>query len=202
MAQPPAKPSCRVPVHHSVRRTDLPKREVVRPPGHEPVEPSYHDLRVQQSITCCGQGTEPTADALHACRARARADVGTTGIPAIVASNPVAAEGWAFAYRKYSRRYVAEETAAKAARRGIWRGEVVAPWEWRKGKRLAGARPAAEPGSGRCDIKGNIGKSGARIYHVPGGRYYDRTRIDTSKGERWFCSEGKARTAGWRRSRQ
>ena len=39
--------------------------------------------------------------------------------------------------------------------------------------------------SGRCDIKRNIGKSGARIYRVPGGRYDDRTRIDTSEGERW-----------------
>ena len=123
----------------------------------------------------------------------------------------MAAEGWAFANRKYSRRYVAEETAAKAARRGIWRGEVVAPKEWSRGGRLAGAasaaqrtdaRPAAQPGSGRCAIKGNIGNSGARIHHVPGGRYYDRTRIDMSKGERWFCSAGEAWAAGWRRSRQ
>ena len=51
----------------------------------------------------------------------------------------MAAAGWALAYRQYSRRYVAEERAAKAAHRGIWRGEVVAPWEWRRGKRLAGA---------------------------------------------------------------
>ena len=47
-------------------------------------------------------------------------------------------EGWAFAYRRYSLRYVGHEWAAKAAGRGIWRGEVVAPWEWRKGRRLAG----------------------------------------------------------------
>ena len=39
-------------------------------------------------------------------------------------------------------------------------------------------------------------------YHMPGGRFYDRTRIDTSKGERWFCTEAEARAAGWRRSRQ
>ena len=46
-------------------------------------------------------------------------------------------------------------------------------------------------GGGRCTIKGNIGKSGTRIYHVPGGRFYDRTRIDTSKGERWFLHRGR-----------
>ena len=110
----------------------------------------------------------------------------------------MAAEGWAFAYRKYSQRYVAEEAAAKAAGRGIWRGEVVAPWDWRKGERLSAAAPAA--GTGECRIKGNISRSGTRIYHVPGGQFYARTRIDTSKGERWFCSEAEARAAGWRRA--
>ena len=39
-------------------------------------------------------------------------------------------DGWAFAYRKYSIGYVADEMAAKAARRGVWRGDVVAPWDW------------------------------------------------------------------------
>ena len=111
-------------------------------------------------------------------------------------------EGWAFAYRRYSRVYVSEETRARAARRGIWRGEVVAPWDWRRGKRLTGTRPAIKRDNKRCNIKGNIGKSGKRIYHVPGGRYYGRTRIDTSRGERWFCTESAARAAGWRRSGQ
>ena len=90
-------------------------------------------------------------------------------------------------------------------------GDVVAPWDWRRGERLAGAataaqpaapRPAAQQGSGRCTIKGNIAKSGTRIYHMPGGRFYDQTRIDTSRGERWLCSEAEVRAAGWRRSRQ
>lgn len=112
----------------------------------------------------------------------------------------MAAEGWAFAYRKYSRRYVAEEAAAKAARRGIWRGEVVAPWDWRKGKRLAAAAPASS--TGECRIKGNISRSGKRIYHVPGAQHYERTRINTSKGERWFCTEAEARAAGWRRAKR
>ena len=48
------------------------------------------------------------------------------------------AEGWAFAYRAYSVRYLTEEWAAKAAGRGIWRSDVVPPWEWRKGRRLEG----------------------------------------------------------------
>lgn len=53
-----------------------------------------------------------------------------------------------------------------------------------------------------CVIKGNISMStGERIYHVPGQRYYHDTRVNSSKGERWFCSEAEALVAGWRRSR-
>lgn len=52
-----------------------------------------------------------------------------------------------------------------------------------------------------CDIKGNISASGERIYHLPGQEYYSRTRVDIGRGERWFCSEEEARSAGWRRSK-
>jgi endonuclease YncB( thermonuclease family) len=108
--------------------------------------------------------------------------------------------GWALAYRKYSTDYVAEEQAAQAARAGIWRGEFIKPWEWRKGKRLQAATvPDSAAG---CVIKGNISSSGERIYHVPGGQYYDRTKINTAKGERWFCTEEEALAAGWRRSKR
>lgn len=53
-----------------------------------------------------------------------------------------------------------------------------------------------------CNIKGNISQTtGARIYHVPGQKYYDATVINPRAGERWFCSEAEARAAGWRQSR-
>ena len=45
-------------------------------------------------------------------------------------------QGWALAYRKYSTDYVSEEADAKAMRVGLWRGQFVAPWDWRRGKRL------------------------------------------------------------------
>lgn len=44
-------------------------------------------------------------------------------------------EGWAFAYREYSTDFVDEERIARAARRGIWRGRVEAPWDFRREKR-------------------------------------------------------------------
>lgn len=114
-------------------------------------------------------------------------------------------EGWALAYRRYSRAYVDEELAAKVARRGIWRGEFIRPWDWRRGERLQtadrDARHVSSRDRGACNIKGNISRnSGRRIYHVPGDPDYAHTRISTSHGERWFCTESEARAAGWRRA--
>ena len=45
-------------------------------------------------------------------------------------------EGLALAYRKYSKKYIPEEDQARGAKRGLWGGEFVAPWDWRRGKRL------------------------------------------------------------------
>lgn len=42
-------------------------------------------------------------------------------------------EGLALAYRKYSKQYVPEEDKARTTKRGLWAGEFVAPWDWRKG---------------------------------------------------------------------
>jgi hypothetical protein len=53
----------------------------------------------------------------------------------------------------------------------------------------------------RCDIKGNISfDTGERIYHVPGGEFYDSTVVNPDYGERWFCTEAEAITNGWRKS--
>ena len=113
------------------------------------------------------------------------------------------AEGWALAYRRYAMDYVDEEGGARAAKRGVWRGELVAPWDWRRGVRLPVNRVPPLPDEGQCAIKGNISTStGERIYHVPGGEYYDATVISAAKGERWFCTEDEARAAGWRRSQR
>lgn len=118
------------------------------------------------------------------------------------------ANGWAMAYRRHSREYVDEEAAAKANRRGIWRGEFAAPWDWRARERRRPEVRAPDHATAprvrraaRCDIKGNVSYNGGkRLYHVPGDPDYARTRISTARGERWFCSEAEARAAGWRRA--
>ena len=45
-------------------------------------------------------------------------------------------EGWALAYRRYSRQYILQEEAARKAKRGLWSGRFVKPWQWRRGERM------------------------------------------------------------------
>ncbi len=52
-----------------------------------------------------------------------------------------------------------------------------------------------------CKIKGNISiNSGNKIYHVPGQKDYEKTRIQSEHGEKWFCSEQEAINAGWKKA--
>lgn len=120
------------------------------------------------------------------------------------------ANGWALAYRRHASTYIDAESAAKSARRGIWRGDFVAPWDWRQADRrdretIAGRGRAtaatARQQQTQCNIKGNVSyNSGKRLYHMPGDPDYPDTRISAARGERWFCSEAEARRAGWTRA--
>lgn len=106
--------------------------------------------------------------------------------------------GMAWAFLRYSKDYEALETEAQNARRGAWRdgARPIAPWDWRAGLRVA----SVEPRDG-CAIKGNVQRDGDRVYHTQSSPWYKRTRINTAKGERWFCTEAEARAAGWRAAR-
>lgn len=146
-------------------------------------------------VACAGPGTDPWGRLVGRCEAGGR-DLGAALTEA----------GWALAFRKFSGRLVPQEEAARSAGRGLWAGSFTPPWEHRAAARAAEraaglARAEARRESGACAIKGNISDNG-RIYHVPGQRWYARTRIRESQGERWFCSEAEARAAGWRRSNQ
>jgi micrococcal nuclease len=92
----------------------------------------------------------------------------------------------------------AAEEEARREQLGIW-GLLGSPtYATRTGTGCADG--CVTPPAG-CLIKGNINSEGEKIYHVPGGRYYDQTVIDPEKGERWFCSEAEAVAAGWRKSK-
>lgn len=118
-------------------------------------------------------------------------DVGETMLRAgIVATYP----------RETLRDYLDYEKEAQLLGRGIWAWDSENPIDHRAAQR-APSNNRAEVGFNGCAIKGNI-SSGGRIYHLPGQENYARTQINTSKGERWFCSETDAQEAGWRRARR
>ncbi len=108
--------------------------------------------------------------------------------------------GAAMAYRRYSSDYIGQEAEAQAALRGLWNGQTAAPETFRQVQKSA--REARPQGQAGCAIKGNISAKGERIYHLPGQRYYSKTRIDPGKGEAMFCSEAEARAAGFRRAKR
>lgn len=106
-------------------------------------------------------------------------------------------EGMAFAYVKYSSDYVALEREAAAVDRGLHAVRLQTPSQHRQ-TRAKGRIPPDDA----CKIKGNISADGKRIFHQPGQSFYERTGIDETKGERWFCSATAAQAAGWRAARR
>jgi micrococcal nuclease len=100
---------------------------------------------------------------------------------------------------RHAELFAALQAEARTQGRGLW-GACATP-----------EAPSPTTAAGACDysgtdqplIKGNISlTTGEKIYHVPGGYYYDDTVIDEAKGERWFCTEAEAVAAGWRKSKR
>jgi len=109
--------------------------------------------------------------------------------------------GMAVAYLRYSQDYLRNYQEARGRGNGIISGRFIELEKWRQGERLD-IEIANDNQSNDCRIKGNISRSGERIYHTPDQPSYDETRIDAAKAERWFCSERDAETASWRRAHQ
>ncbi len=98
---------------------------------------------------------------------------------------------------KYADLFASLQGQAREAGRGLW--SACATPE----PPLEADGPCDFSGSNEPVIKGNISvHTGEKIYHVPGGEYYDDTVIDEAKGERWFCTETEAVAAGWRKSKR
>jgi endonuclease YncB( thermonuclease family) len=128
------------------------------------------------------------------------------------------AQGWALAFIRYSSAYAEDEKAARSARRGLWSGAFIAPWDWRSRSTHtvihgaisvpAGAQKillnaASEAGAldSACAIKGNFKPDGSCIYHQPGQRFYDAVHMNGSDRKRWFCTSADAEKAGCRAAR-
>lgn len=140
------------------------------------------ELIGSKAVECERQGQDKYGRALAFCFANGRN-----------LNEAMVTSGYAWAFVKYSRVFTNQEAAARSAKAGVWQGDAQAPWDFR-GREWAVAEASAP---GKCAIKGNI-SDGGYIYHVPWSTWYDRVRIDTSRGEKWFCSEAEAIAAGWR----
>ena len=78
------------------------------------------------AVTCTIEGRDRYLRALGICYAADGTDL----------NGWLVSQGHALAYRKYSTKYVPQEDQAKAAQAGLWAGEFVQPWDWRRGVRL------------------------------------------------------------------
>ena len=77
-------------------------------------------------VVCTIHGTDRDGRALGICQDATGTDL----------NGWLVAQGWALASRRYATTYVPQEAQAKAARAGLWAGEFVEPWAWRRGERL------------------------------------------------------------------
>jgi endonuclease YncB( thermonuclease family) len=102
--------------------------------------------------------------------------------------------GLAWAFVRYSDQYASLEAKERSAGLGVWQAPTQPPWDYRADKWNRAAAASPRPG---CPIKGNI-SGDEKIYHTPWSPAYERTKIDESRGERWFCDEAEAVAAGWR----
>lgn len=82
----------------------------------------------------------------------------------------------------YGNSLLKAESAAKAAKRGIW------------------SKLCSPPSN--CLIKGNYRRDRqTRIYHLPECFNYEKIVIDQEAGDRWFCSETEAKAAGFQKAK-
>jgi len=116
-------------------------------------------------------------------------------------------EGYAHEYTydlpyKYQTEFKNAQKLAEANKVGLWSPNTC------NGNTTTSSSPSPSPastttqtgGTNSCTIKGNISSSGEKIFHVIGCGSYNATKIDESRGEKWFCSEQEAVTAGWRKA--
>ena len=66
---------------------------------------------------------------------RYRRSISTCYVNGVDVSSLMVKNGWALAYRKYSKDYVKDEEEAKKKKIGLWAGEFIPPWKWRRLKR-------------------------------------------------------------------
>ena len=103
-------------------------------------------------------------------------------------------QGHVFAEGSILVRYAGQEREARAAKAGLWAtGDAERPADYRA-KMWEEAKRRAPEG---CPIKGQVAGA-SRVYVLPWAADYERVRVQKARGERWFCSEQEAVSAGFK----
>ncbi len=134
-----------------------------------------------RTLKCDVRGAEAAGIALGICRD------GTTEI-----NGQLVKGGHVFARSGLMARYGTLEGEAKAAKAGLWSGEAERPSVYRA-RLWDEAKKKAPDG---CPIKASA-QGSSRAYVMPWAPDYERVRVNSARGGRWFCSEQDAVAAGW-----
>jgi endonuclease YncB( thermonuclease family) len=135
-----------------------------------------------RSVACTPSGHDDAGHVLAGCVI----DKGTDVAAELVRN------GLVFAEKSFFNSLSNEETAARDAKTGIWQGEAVRPQAWRDQEWEDAKRDAPDG----CPIKGFL-RASTKYYALPWSADYDRAKVSTERGGRWFCSEDEAKAAGF-----
>jgi len=100
---------------------------------------------------------------------------------------------------RYRDLFITAQRQAKEDNLGLWKD---CDYTEQVSEEAAALREqSTEPTDPNCIIKGNISDAGyGKTYLLPGCDNYNRTIIDTRKGEAYFCTEQEALDAGFRKA--
>jgi micrococcal nuclease len=124
----------------------------------------------------------------------------------VFVNHTLVAEGYAHVYTyppdvRHDELFLRAQQEARASHKGLW-GDICKDTEKTTNTPTSVRSIPKKDTSTGCTIKGNIStKNDEKIYHVVGCGSYNKTVIDESKGERWFCTEQEAQDAGWRKAK-
>ena len=136
-----------------------------------------------RTVSCTLSGSDEAGRALGQCTVGQK-DVGAE----------LVRQGYVFADGGFLARYAGEEREARAAKAGLWSGEVERPAAYRA-KLWEEAKRRAPEG---CPIKGQVSGASRASTCCRGRRTTSASRVQKARGERWFCSEQEAVAAGFK----
>lgn len=148
----------------------------------EAAQAALERLARGKSVRCQVASTEPSGRNLATCAVDGR-DLAADLLKA----------GHVFSTSGYFGAYASLEAEAKRGKTGVWAGDAERPADYRT--RLWDTAAKSAPDG--CPIKGHVTASG-KSYILPWSGEYARVTVRATRGDRWFCNEQDAVSAGFK----